>query len=168
MLLLEGEDHNVILYVCWFECPVPVMLLNTEQTAAWDARDLLNPFYIASNLHISIAAAEKLKLETAPLPWFLRKHQLWQVWTPAAIDFFPVQVQLPSKSFSPREEAQAKGANGGKVRDDNTGWNFCSGKMQCKQWDVRKKERNGVCKTRCIFERALQLTVWVLASIFDN
>lgn len=73
MLLLEGEDHNVILYVCWFECPVPVMLLNTEQTAAWDARDLLNPFYIASNLHISIAAAEKLKLETAPPALIFKK-----------------------------------------------------------------------------------------------
>lgn len=154
MLLLEGADHNVILHLCWFECPMLVMSLNTKQMAAWDARNCLNLFCIASrhHLHVSTAAAEKLKFETTPLPWFLRKHQLWQVWTPAAIDFFPEQVQLPSKSFSPREEAQAKGANGGKVREDKIGWNFCNGKMLCKKWDVRKKERNSVQDEVCIWE----------------
>lgn len=54
------------------------MLLSTNQTAARDAGNSLDPFCVANchPLHEAIAIAEKVKYETASPPWLVRKYQV--------------------------------------------------------------------------------------------
>lgn len=98
-----------------------------QQTVARDVRSSLNPFCLASShhLHVSITTAKKDEIwncsptlvfkETSGSGKFGHLQQL------TSFQHKSIGIQFPGKSFSPREEAPEKGANGGKVREDNTG-----------------------------------------------